>query len=68
MIDGWDKGMITMSKGERAVLTCTSQYGYGPAGAGGVIPPNATLHFDVEVIAFGADAKKQEEEGGCKVM
>jgi FKBP-type peptidyl-prolyl cis-trans isomerase len=39
-----------MSKGEKATLTITPDYGYGAAGAGGVIPPNATLIFDVELI------------------
>ena len=67
VISGWDIGMSSMSKGERAVLTCTSPYAYGPGGAGGVIPGGATLHFDVEVLAFGVDAKRQQEEGGCNI-
>lgn len=41
-----------MSKGERAKLTCTPDYGYGAAGAGGVIPGNATLIFDVELFGM----------------
>ena len=40
VIKGWDEGVMQMSLGEKAVLTITSDYGYGPAGAGGVIPPN----------------------------
>ena len=65
--------MATMAAGERAVLTCTSAYAYGAAGAGGVIPPNATLHFDVEVLGFGAGAAAAKQAaaggdgGGCTV-
>jgi len=50
VIKGWDEGVATMSVGENAWLTCTPDYGYGQRGAGGVIPPNATLVFDVELI------------------
>ena len=39
-----------MSVGQRAKLTCTPDYAYGPRGIPGVIPPNATLVFDVELI------------------
>lgn len=38
---GWDEGVPQLSLGEDAILRCTSDYAYGPAGAGGVIPPNA---------------------------
>ena len=41
---------MKMSLGERAKLTITPDYGYGAQGAGGVIPPNATLIFDVELL------------------
>ena len=50
VILGWDKGVATMSKGEKAILTCHPDYAYGSSGAGGVIPPNATLAFEVELI------------------
>ena len=46
VIKGWDQGVMTMSKGEKAVLHITSDYGYGARGAGGVIPPNADLDFE----------------------
>lgn len=39
-----------MSIGQQAKLTCSPDYAYGAAGAGGVIPPNATLVFDVELL------------------
>ena len=45
VIKGWDEGVATMSKGQRANLTCTPDYAYGDRGAAGVIPPNATLIF-----------------------
>ncbi len=41
-----------MKVGERAMLTCSPAYAYGSRGAGGVIPPNATLNFDVELFEF----------------
>ena len=41
-----------MSLGEKAVLTMTSDFGYGARGAGGVIPPNADLKFEVELLAI----------------
>eukprot|EP00878_Enallax_costatus_P000933 GHUV01001063.1.p1 GENE.GHUV01001063.1~~GHUV01001063.1.p1 ORF type:complete len:142 (+),score=28.46 GHUV01001063.1:84-509(+) len=52
VIQGWDEGVAKMSIGERAVLTCSPDYAYGSRGAGGVIPPNATLKFDVELISI----------------
>eukprot|EP00894_Picocystis_sp_ML_P003618 jgi/Pico_ML_1/54135/g4554.t1 len=51
VIRGWDEGVMQMSVGERATLTCTPDYGYGPRGFPPVIPPNSTLVFDVELFA-----------------
>ena len=48
----WDEGVAQMSIGERATLACSSDVAYGPRGAGGVIPPNADLNFDVELFGF----------------
>ena len=44
--------MATMSRGEKARVTITAPYGYGARGAGGVIPPNATLVFEIDMIDF----------------
>mmetsp|Transcript_35988 Transcript_35988/g.84152 ORF Transcript_35988/g.84152 Transcript_35988/m.84152 type:complete len:146 (+) Transcript_35988:448-885(+) len=50
VIRGWDEGVPTMSLGEKAILRMTSDFGYGPRGAGNVIPPNADLTFEVELL------------------
>ncbi len=52
VIQGWDHGVEGMKIGEKRKLTIPSEMGYGARGAGGVIPPNATLVFEVELLAL----------------
>ena len=52
VIKGWDEGVAQMSLGQKSKLTISSDFGYGTQGVGKVIPPNATLIFDVELISI----------------
>ena len=73
VIPGWEQGIEGMKVGEKRVLTIPPELGYGAAGAGDVIPPNATLEFDVELVsammaptlsqAMPQDLEKAREEG-----
>ncbi|KAF4212441.1 hypothetical protein CNMCM6805_006391 [Aspergillus fumigatiaffinis] len=50
VIRGWDEGVPQMSLGEKAILTMSGEYGYGEKGFPGLIPPNASLVFEVELL------------------
>ena len=50
VIRGWDEGVIQMSLNQKAKLLISSDFAYGAAGAGGVIPPNADLVFEVQLL------------------
>ena len=53
VIPGWDEGIMLLKEGSKATIVVPSDLGYGPSGAGGVIPPNATLIFKVQLVKVG---------------
>lgn len=52
VIKGWDIALSKMSTGEKAIITCPPEYAYGKSAVGGLIPANATLIFEVELLSF----------------
>jgi FKBP-type peptidyl-prolyl cis-trans isomerase len=52
VIPGWDKGIVGMKVGEKKSLKILPEDAYGATGVGGIIPPNATINFEVELVAI----------------
>ncbi|KAF5283232.1 hypothetical protein FQA39_LY17379 [Lamprigera yunnana] len=66
VIKGWDCGIATMKKGERAILTCAPEYAYGENGSPPSIPPNSDLKFDVEVLGWTGEDLSPKKDGGIE--
>jgi peptidylprolyl isomerase len=61
VIKGWDVGVASMKRGEKALLYCRSDYAYGARGSPPKIPPETTLQFEVELLSWGLPKKDRWE-------
>ena len=74
VIQAWEIIMLQeLTLGERATFKCPSELCYGPSGAGGVIPPDADLNFDIELLAVGNKCATgftlpDTEKNGCALL
>jgi FKBP-type peptidyl-prolyl cis-trans isomerase 2 len=68
VIKGWTDGLSLLKKGSKARLYIPSSMAYGSRGAGGQIPPNANLSFDVEVVDVISAAQSNQEESKKKMQ
>lgn len=66
VIKGWDEGIMGMQLGELALLTVSSDFGYGQEGLPPVVPPDADLEFEVELLQAGDD--KADSGSQCVTM
>ena len=66
VIKGWDLGVATMKKGEKAVFTLPAEYAYGEAGSPPKIPGGATLVFEIELLSFGSEVDLFHDGGVIK--
>ena len=67
VIKGWDQGIMGMCIGEKRKLTIPSELGYGAAGAGADIPPNAALVFDIELFKINGNGKGAAVKSGAEL-
>lgn len=68
VIKGWDQGIGTMKKGERAIFTIPSELAYGEIGSPPLIPPNSTLVFDIEMVTWNTIRDITGDGGILKMM
>ena len=68
VIKGWDAGVATMTKGEKAILTCQAHFAYGSAGSPPTIPPDAALNFEVELLSWKSESDLTSDGGVVKAV